>query len=96
MDKFLELKERKIQLAENGQTTQQDQDDQNLRDKYDKTGANFLDEKIREFVINQDPQIQEDLKQLYNSSGNLDNFLMSLERYNADLFQNFQMYLNGN
>ena len=96
MDKFLELKERKIQLAENGQTMQQDQDDQNLRDKYDKSGANFLDQKIREFVMGQDPQIQDDLKQIYNSSGNLDNFLMALERYNQNLFQDFQTYLNGN
>ena len=94
-DKFMELKERKIQLAEQGATqTQQAPENPEFRN-LNQDGADILDEKIKAFILVQDPETQEYLRQCYNSSNTLDGFFTMVDNYDEDLFNNLKISLNG-
>jgi hypothetical protein len=94
-DKFIELKERKIQLAEQGATqTQQAPENPEFRN-LNQDGADILDEKIKAFILVQDPETQDYLKQCYNSSNTLDGFFTMVDNYDEDLFNNLKTSLNG-
>jgi hypothetical protein len=93
-DKFLELKERKIALQEKGTTQQLPPQEPEFRN-LNQEGADILDEKIKAFILVQDPETQEYLKKCYNSSNTLDGFFTMVENFDLDLFEDLKTSLNG-
>jgi predicted RNase H-like nuclease (RuvC/YqgF family) len=95
LDKYFELKERKIQLAENQQYNPQAAQDPSFNN-LNKDGADILDEKIKMFILSQDPETQEFLKQTYNASGTLDGFFTMVDERDPTILQDLKSYVNGN
>lgn len=97
LDKYFELKERKIQLSENNYMAQaQAPAPENNFKNLNKDGADILDEKIKIFILQQDPEDQEMLKQMYNSSNTLDGFFVQLEQRDPEMLEYCKASLNGN
>ena len=95
LDKYFELKERKIQLAENQQFSSPAAGDPNFKN-LNKDGADLLDEKIKLFILSQDPETQEFLKQTYNASGTLDGFFTMVNEHDPAILESLKMFVNGN
>jgi len=99
LDKYFELKERKIQLSENNYMSQAptrvEQRENEFRN-LNKDGADILDEKIKIFILQQAPEDQETLKQMYNSSNTLDGFFTQLEQRDPEMLKYCKASLNGN
>ena len=95
LDKYFELKERKIQLAENQQFSSPAAGDPNFKN-LNKDGADLLDEKIKLFILSQDPETQEFLKQTYHASGTLDGFFTMVNEHDPAILESLKMFVNGN
>jgi predicted RNase H-like nuclease (RuvC/YqgF family) len=95
LDKYFELKERKIQLAENQHFSSPAAGDPNFKN-LNKDGADLLDEKIKVFILSQDPETQEFLKQTYNASGTLDGFFTMVNEHDPAILENLKTFVNGN
>ena len=55
-----------------------------------------LDEKIKLFILSQDPETQEFLKQTYNASGTLDGFFTMVNEHDPAILESLKMFVNGN
>lgn len=96
LDKYFELKERKIQLSENNYLAQAPAPapENNFRN-LNKEGADLLDEKIKMFILQQAPEDQDTLKQMYNSSSTLDGFFTQLQQMDPELLEYCKSFMNN-
>ncbi|OUV99033.1 MAG: hypothetical protein CBD16_09065 [Betaproteobacteria bacterium TMED156] len=92
MDKYFDLQERKL-----NQTTLAEAPEP-LESNINTDSVNLLDERVKAFIINQEPETSETLRTYYNTavqSGNFDTFFTMTESYNSELYNNLNNYLNS-